>query len=295
MLCPMSDKKICIGVIGGSGLGDALGAEQGRTHEIDTPFGTPSGPVIEAQWDGRTIYLLQRHGPGHVLNPSAVPYRANIFALKRLGVTHILASGATGSLREEMRPGDLVVVDQVIDKTTKRANTFYERAAVHVELSEPFCPVMRRWLLGAAQSVAPETKVHDKGTYICMEGPAFSTRAESHMHRAWGGDLIGMTAMPEARLAREAEISYATVALATDYDCWHESEEEVSVEAVIAVVKKNAQRARRVVARAVDKVPAEHTCIATNALDNAILTAPNHISAEKRQKLGALLGRYFGS
>ncbi|MEM1213574.1 MAG: MTAP family purine nucleoside phosphorylase, partial [Planctomycetota bacterium] len=168
---------------------------------------------------GTRVLLLQRHGPGHTLNPSAVPYRANLFALKALGATHVLASGATGSLREHLHPGQLVLVDQFIDKTSKRANTFYEHAAVHAEFAEPCCPVMRRWLLAAAGRM-PDLTVHTAGTYVCMEGPSFSTKAESEMHRQWGGDLIGMTAMPEARLAREAELAYALIAMPTDYDCW---------------------------------------------------------------------------
>jgi 5'-methylthioadenosine phosphorylase len=249
---------IKIGLIGGSGMGEALLRQtDGRRHEVDTPFGRPSDAIIETEWAGLPVYFLSRHGPGHVLNPSQVPYRANLFALKTLGVTHIIASGAVGSLREEFRPRDLVIPEQVIDKTHKRANTFFEKAAVHVELSEPFCPVLRRTIVevakegsgervqgsggntegttgGEAEPVAeegnsaPEPRtlnpepytVHDRGCYVCMEGPAFSTRAESLMHRLWGGDLIGMTAMPEAKLAREAEISYALVALVTDYDCW---------------------------------------------------------------------------
>ena len=246
---------IKIGLIGGSGLGEAmLRQTDGARHEVDTPFGRPSDAIIETQWAGLPVLFLSRHGPGHLFNPSQVPYRANIFALKRLGVTHVIASGAVGSLREEFRPRDLVIPDQVIDKTHRRSSTFFDKAAVHVELSEPFCPVLRRTLLeegsgfgvqssgnAAAEtgsgegepvaetaSSAPEPhtpkpepfKIHDRGCYVCMEGPAFSTRAESLMHRLWGGDLIGMTAMPEAKLAREAEMSYALVALVTDYDCW---------------------------------------------------------------------------
>ena len=247
---------IKIGLIGGSGLGEAmLRQTEGRRHEVDTPFGRPSDAIIETQWDGMPVFFLSRHGPGHLYSPSQVPYRANVFALKKLGVTHVIASGAVGSLREEFRPRDLVLPDQMIDKTDRRAGTFFERAAVHVELSEPFCPVLRRTLVdvakegpwfgvqgsgnegedsgGEAEPVAespsperrtpnpePSFHVHDRGCYVCMEGPAFSTRAESLMHRLWGGDLIGMTAMPEAKLAREAEMSYALVALVTDYDCW---------------------------------------------------------------------------
>ena len=242
--------EVKIGLIGGSGLGQALaGQVEGTRHEVDTPFGRPSDAILEVPFEGLTVYFLSRHGPGHTLNPSQVPYRANLFAMKQLGVTHIIASGAVGSLRDEFRPRDLVVADQVIDKTTKRANTYYEKAAVHVEFAEPFCPVLRRilveegrsWVGGRASEVggrgsepassqtpeppapASSFRVHDRGCYVCMEGPAFSTRAESLMHRLWGGDLIGMTAMPEAKLAREAEIGYALVALVTDYDCWKQA------------------------------------------------------------------------
>ncbi|MGE5608054.1 MAG: MTAP family purine nucleoside phosphorylase, partial [Bacillota bacterium] len=228
--------SIKIGLIGGTGLGQALGAEtDGTRHELDTPFGRPSDAIIETQWHGLPLLLLSRHGPGHVLNPTQVPSRANIFALKQLGCTHILASGAVGSLREDFRPRDLVIPDQIIDKTSKRPATFFEHAAVHVEFAEPFCPVLRQILAEAGKIVQSEQTnssvqtdrqtqeafaVHSRGCYVCMEGPAFSTRAESLMHRLWGGDLIGMTVMPEAKLAREAEIAYCLVALVTDYDCW---------------------------------------------------------------------------
>ena len=219
----MSNQQIKVGLIGGSGLGQALGAQTGGTrHEIETPFGRPSDAIVETEWAGVPVLVLSRHGPGHVLNPTQVPSRANIFALKKLGCTHIIASGAVGSLREEFKPRDLVIPDQVIDKTAKRPATFFEKAAVHVEMAEPFCPVLRRIILETAKGLGTDFGIHDRGCYVCMEGPAFSTRAESLMHRLWGGDLIGMTAMPEAKLAREAEISYALVALVTDYDCWRQ-------------------------------------------------------------------------
>ncbi len=240
---------IKIGLIGGSGLADAVrSATEGVRHELDTPFGPPSDAVVETAWHGLPVFFLARHGPGHLLQPSRVPYRANIFALKQLGVTHVIASGAVGSLREEFAPRDLVIPDQIIDKTSRRPGTFFEHAAVHVEFSEPFCPVLRRMLVEAGENqesnqgsgvsgqesgdaapsasdsrpLTPDSsfRVHARGCYVCMEGPAFSTRAESLMHRLWGGDLIGMTAMPEAKLAREAEMSYALIALVTDYDCW---------------------------------------------------------------------------
>ncbi|CAN5632800.1 S-methyl-5'-thioadenosine phosphorylase [soil metagenome] len=227
----MSDLKI--GLIGGSGLGAAFaGKMHGIPREIDTPFGKTSDAIIETELHGVLVFFLNRHGPGHLLNPSLVPYRANIFALKQLGVTHIIASGAVGSLREEYQPQQLVIPDQIIDKTQKRTGTFFETAAVHVEFAEPFCPVLRRILIESsevrAQSSVGEpasagvscAQIHPRACYVAMEGPAFSTRAESLMYRLWGGDLIGMTAMPEAKLAREAEIAYALVALVTDYDSW---------------------------------------------------------------------------
>jgi len=218
-----------VGIIGGSGLGEVLqrgmNPEGVVEHQPDTPFGPTSSPVVVGSFAGVDVALLQRHGPGHTLNPRQVPYRANIYALKELGVTHIVASGATGSLREVIEPGDIVLCDQLIDRTDGRPRTFYDAAAVHIEFADPFCPVMRRWLKDAAQHLDDVT-VHDRGTYVCMEGPAFSTRAESQLHRQWGGDLIGMTALPEARLAREAEIAYALVALPTDYDSWRPRKED---------------------------------------------------------------------
>ena len=216
-----------IGLIGGSGLGEALSLrETGTPQYVNTPFGTPSAPIIETTWHGVPVAVLQRHGHGHVYNPSRVPYRANLYALKKLGVTHVLASGAVGSLREEYRPRDVVVPDQVIDKTRLRDGSFFEHSAVHVEFAEPFCPVLRGILKDvadaaiAARGPGAAMRVHHRGCYLAMEGPAFSTRAESLMHRLWGADLVGMTAMPEAKLAREAQLPYALIALVTDYDSW---------------------------------------------------------------------------
>ena len=216
----MKEASPRIGIIGGSGLGQALIARTtGEEHNLDTPFGRPSAAIITSEWNSTPIAFLARHGPGHLLNPSSVPYRANIYALKQLGVTHIIASGAVGSLVEQIAPGHLVIPDQVIDKTYRRVPTFFdEYIAAHVEFAMPFCPVLREHLLKCADAV--DATVHDGATYVCMEGPAFSTRAESELHRAWSGDLIGMTCMPEAKLAREAEIAYALVALPSDYDCW---------------------------------------------------------------------------
>jgi 5'-methylthioadenosine phosphorylase len=292
------DSKIRIGIIGGSGLGEALGAEQGKAQELDTPFGPPSSPLVCANWQGVEIVILQRHGPGHVFNPTQVPYRANIYALKALGVTHIIASGATGSLKDHIHPGELVIADQVIDKTHKRANTFYERAAVHVELSEPFCPVMRRWLLSAARKL-PDLRVHERGTYVCMEGPAFSTRAESHMHRAWGGDLIGMTCMPEAKLAREAEIAYALVALPTDYDCWKPHDPGLGQQALLAEIignlKMASQRSIQLIRAALGDVSLlkQQRSPAHDALGLAIWTDKSRIARDEVERLAVLWGRHF--
>ena len=218
-----------IGIIGGTGLGDALAEHlvDAEFHDIETPFGKPSTAICVGRLGKKQVAFLNRHGKGHKLSPSEVPFAANIFALKKLGVHTVIGSGAAGSLREEIAPGDLVIVDQFIDKTFRRTNSFFGGfGAVHCEMAEPVCGRLRKKLLNAAKDT--DIKTYPKGTYVCMEGPQFSTRAESLMHRAWGGDLIGMTAMPEAKLAREAQICYAMVALASDYDCWrpHEAEKE---------------------------------------------------------------------
>ena len=302
--------ELRVGLIGGTGLGEALGLEQGgaRRHEqIDTPFGRPSDTIVEANWGGATMLLLARHGPGHLLNPSQVPFRANIFALKQLGCTHILASGAVGSLREEFKPKDLVIPDQLIDRTTRRAGTFYEHAAVHVEFAEPFCPVLRQILTEAREEGA---SVHNGGCYVAMEGPAFSTRAESLMHRLWGGDLIGMTAMPEAKLAREAEIPYALIALVTDYDCWRhkpalkdaqEQQQKVDPHLLLKEIKGHlaaaTENAVRLMKRAVELMSGRReqlsACPALHALELAIWSDKSRIAPEEVERLAPLWGRYF--
>jgi 5'-methylthioadenosine phosphorylase len=292
----MSDIKI--GLIGGSGLGQALGAETGERVIIDTPFGPPSAPILTTTWHGVDVAICQRHGIGHTLNPSAVPYRANLWALKSLGVTHVLASGATGSLREQYKPRDLVVVDQLIDKTYKRANTFYDCAAVHVEFSEPFCPVMRKWLLDASAKL-DGIPVHDGGVYIVMEGPAFGTKAESHMHRQWGGDLIGMTAMPEAKLAREAELAYALIALPTDYDCWRPHEPGISANALLEEIIDNLKAATanavELIKLALSDVSAlrQTPSPAHTALALGIWSDKSRLDPAEVQRLDLLWGKYF--
>ena len=237
--------KAKVGIIGGSGLGDALcGEGQGQRRPLSTPFGEPSDVIVETEWEGVGIALLNRHGAGHLINPSTVNYRANIYALKLLGCTHIIASGAVGSLREQIKPRDLVIPDQVIDRTHRRVPTFFDGLlAAHVEFALPFCPVLREHLVNCADAV--DATVHDGGTYVCMEGPAFSTRAESELHRAWGADLIGMTCMPEAKLAREAEIAYALVALPSDYDCWRPHPAELDKHELLKEIIANLTEATR--------------------------------------------------
>jgi 5'-methylthioadenosine phosphorylase len=291
-----------IGIIGGTGLGDALlGRAGGERVEVDTPFGRPSGAPVLADWNGTPVAFLNRHGDGHVYNPSTVPYRANIFALKQLGVRTIIASGATGSLREEFAPGHLVVCDQVIDKTFKRDNTFFDCGLVaHVEMADPFCGRVRGALLKAAAGLRGET--HDIGTYVCMEGPQFSTWAESHMHRAWGGDLIGMTAMPEAKLAREAEMCYALVALPTDYDCWRRSEATADPGALLKEILGNLKRATEaaleLIQAAIPVLAADSqadACPCRRALELALWSDKSKVAPDVVERLRPLVGHYFSS
>ncbi len=288
-----------VGIIGGSGLGDALAtAVPGKTTEVNTPFGRPSAPLMETNWHGTPVVVLNRHGPGHLIPPSAVNYRANIYALKAAGCTHVIASGAVGSLREHIQPRDLVIPDQVIDKTFRRVPTFFDEfCAAHVELAVPFCPVLRGHLLSCADAVSAE--VHDGGTYVCMEGPAFSTRAESEMHRSWGGDLIGMTCMPEAKLAREAELAYALVALASDYDCWKPAAGELDKHALLKEIignlteaTKNAVSLIKAAVARFDQI-AETPSPAHTALELAIWSDREKIPPAAREKLGVLVQKYI--
>ncbi len=287
-----------VGIIGGTGLGDALcGEMDGRRTEVDTPFGRPSDAILQATWGDVDVAVLNRHGPGHLIGPTAVNYRANVYALKALGCTHILASGAVGSLREPVAPTHLVVADQIIDKTFGRESSFFNGSlACHVEMAYPFCPVLRRHLLACAADV--DTTVHPTGTYVCMEGPAFSTRAESEMHRQWGGDLIGMTAMPEAKLAREAEIPYALVALVSDYDCWRPHPDDLDkhelLKEIIAHVHVATGHAITLLRRAIERFGeiAGVPCPAHNALELAIWSDRSSIPPEIAERLGPLLSKY---
>lgn len=297
-------RHVHIGVIGGTGLGDRLfGRGAGSVAKLtdtvcpETPFGTPSGPIQTGILaDGSRISLLARHGDGHVLNPHEVPYRANVFALKMLGVTHVIASGAVGSLREEIQPGHLALVDQFIDRTDGRPRTFYEHAAVHVEFAEPCCPVMRRWLADAAGAAGID--VHTRATYVCMEGPAFSTRAESEMHRKWGGDVIGMTALPEAKLAREAELAYALIALPTDYDCWR-PHDQPAANSLLQEIMANLERATNACVTLIRQALSDVAPIATQtspahrALDLAVWSDTTKIDEGEIERLRPLWGRCF--
>jgi 5'-methylthioadenosine phosphorylase len=282
-----------IGVIGGSGLYEMDGLENVREERVSTPYGEPSDNLIIGTYGGVELVFLPRHGRGHRFNPSEVNYRANIFALKQVGVEWIVSVSAVGSLRGDIAPGHIVVVDQFIDKTFKRQNTFFEKGLVaHVAFGDPVCGVLRGFLLQAAREAG--AKVHDGGTYVCMEGPAFSTRAESNLHRSWGASVIGMTNMPEAKLAREAEMSYATIAMATDYDCWHPDHDAVTVDQVVAVLHQNAALAKQVVRNVVPQILAyNQPSPQSNALATAILTQPGAVTAETRRALAPLIGKYM--
>ncbi|MBC2663920.1 S-methyl-5'-thioadenosine phosphorylase [Novosphingobium flavum] len=283
-----------IGVIGGSGLAEGIGLEDAQEIAVSSPFGEPSGPVTIGRIGKVRFTFLARHGAGHRLSPSAINYRANIDVMKRCGVTDLVALSAIGSLREELAPGQFVAVDQLIDRTSGRAHSFFGQGLVaHVSLADPVCPRLSALVAEAARKAGGT--VHDKGCYIAIEGPQFSTRAESQMYRTWGADVIGMTAMPEARLSREAELPYALLGMVTDYDCWREAEKGVEAAEVFAVMKANAARARDAVKRLAKALPEtrEPSPIDT-ALDHAIVTAPAARDRKLVAMLGAVAGRVLG-
>lgn len=287
-------KPVRLGVIGGSGVYHMQGVEVVREHALETPFGRPSDAVVETRIEDRAVFFLPRHGRGHVLLPSEVPYRANVFAMKRLGVTHLLAVSAVGIMQERIRPGDMVVPDQIFDRTKGvRPSTFFgDGIAGHVAFADPFCDDLRTLIADAARKAG--AILHEGGTYICMEGPQFSTRAESHFYRREvDATVIGMTALPEAKLAREAEMCYAMLAMGTDYDCWHEAEEDVSVEAVVRVLKANAERANAIVKTLAGLLPETSDCACLHAAKFAIITAPHAISDAAKARLQILYGQYF--
>ena len=278
-----------IGVLGGSGVYDLAALEGARDVRIDTPYGEPSDALRIGRLDGREVAFLARHGRTHRLLPGEIEHRANVYALKSIGVSRIFAVSAVGSMREAIRPRDVVLVDQFIDRTVHRHGTFFgDGVAAHVSFADPICPELHDVLALAA---APATeRVHESGTYLCIEGPAFSTRAESRLYRGWGVDVIGMTNLPEAKLAREAQICYATLALVTDYDCWHEEEEDVSVAAVLDNLRANADLAVAILRRAIRDTPEERSCACARALEHAILTPLDALPPKVRERLRVLRG-----
>ena len=281
--------KHVLGVVGGTGVYEIPGLEQLEELQVDTPYGSPSDLVRRGALGDTTLLFLPRHGRGHRVAPHEINYRANICALKKLGAQQLISVSAVGSMRKYIEPGDLVVPHQFIDLTRRRSSTFFEAGVVaHVAFADPVCPQLSAALAAASRRVG--ATIHEGGIYVCIDGPQFSTRAESHLYRDWGVSVIGMTAMPEAKLAREAELPYAILALATDYDCWHQGEEDVSVEGVLAVMRKNAELAKRTLADLSARLPDPSHSIASTALATAIMTAPEHRPSDANARLGWLLG-----
>ncbi len=286
-----------LGVLGGSGLYEIDGLTDVREERVETPWGKPSDAVVRGRLGDVELLFLPRHGRGHRVSPSAINYRANVAALKKLGATHLVAVSAVGSMKEEIVPGHLVIVDQFIDLTRRRASTFFSQSptgedegapVAHVSFAEPTCRTLADALADAAATTG--ATVHRGGTYVCIEGPQFSTRAESLLYRSWGVSVIGMTNVTEAKLAREAELPFATLALATDYDCWHGGHDDVSVDAVVAVLKGNVAKARGAIAAIAKSLPDPTKSIAFGALKNAVMTDPAILSAETREKYRLLTG-----
>ena len=282
---------LTIGIIGGSGLYAMDGLTDVREVEVETPFGAPSDVVVAGRLGGTQLLFLPRHGRGHRLLPSELPFRANVWALKHLGAERVIAVSAVGSLREEIAPGHLVVPDQFVDRTFGRIATFFGNGIVaHVAFGDPVCPVLSRALVDGARRLG--ATVHAGGTYVCMEGPQFSTRAESELYRSWGASIIGMTNLQEAKLAREAELCFATLALATDYDCWKQDAHEVAIADVLAVLQANVALAKRVIHDVVPALPAEPGCGCGRALEDAIITDRARIPAKVKHDLAPIIGRY---
>lgn len=282
-----------VGVIGGSGLYNMEGMTEVEKVKVSTPFGEPSNAIILGNLEGVRVAFLPRHGEGHRIGPSELPAKANIYALKSLGVERIVSVSAVGSLKEEIEPLDVVIPDQLIDCTRGRASTFFTDGIVgHVSLAEPFCPVLSQLSFEASTKVG--AKVHKGGTYLVMEGPQFSTKAESQLYRSWGADIIAMTALPEAKLAREAEICYAIIALVTDYDCWHPSCESVTTEMILTNLRKGIDTVKSILKLLLPSIPQKRDCACASALEYAIATEAKYIPEKKRKELGLLIGKYLG-
>jgi 5'-methylthioadenosine phosphorylase len=284
--------SIQTGIIGGSGLYDMAELTDREERRIATPFGDPSAPYVIGTLRGRRVAFLARHGIGHRFSPSELNFRANIYGFKTLGVEYILSASAVGSLKEEYKPMDLVIPDQFFDRTKGRISTFFGDGLVaHVGFAHPFCKPLSGIAYDSAQKAG--ATVHKGGTYVCMEGPQFSTLAESNLYRSWGMDIIGMTNLQEAKLAREAEICYTTMALVTDYDCWHPSHDAVTVEMIVANLVQNAKTAQQVIANAVERLPFDRTCECATALQHALITRPDAIPAEAKRRLAPIVAKYL--
>ncbi len=281
-----------IGVIGGTGLYDIEGLIDVEEVEIDTPFGKPSDTITIGKLEGVGIAFLPRHGRGHRISPTELPVRANIYALKSLGVEHIIAVSSVGSFKVEIKPGDLVIPDQLIDRTRNRANSFFGNGIVtHIPFADPFCPILYQVLYESAKEVG--ANVHPKGTFVVMEGPAFSTRAESRLYRSWGADIIGMTALPEAKLAREAEICYAIIGCVTDYDSWWHSAEPITIDVILNTMRQNVNTAKKIIKLAVSRLLDKRHCPCACALEIAIVTDPKLIPDDQKKKLDLIIGKYL--
>lgn len=282
-----------IGVIGGTGLYDIEGLTDIKEVNIDTPFGKPSDTITIGKLEGVGIAFLPRHGKGHHISPTELPVRANIYALKSLGVEHIIAVCSAGSFKQGIKPGHLVIPDQLIDRTRNRVNTFFsDGIVVHIPFAEPFCSILCQVLYESAKEAG--ASVHPSGTFVVMEGPAFSTRAESRLYRSWGADIIGMTALPEAKLAREAEICYAIIGCVTDYDSWMERSEPVTIGVILNTLFQNIDTARKIIKLAISRIPERQDCGCATALETAIITDRELIPAEQKKKLNLLIGKYIG-
>ena len=281
-----------IGIIGGSGLYSMKGLSETRELRLKTPFGDPSEAIVTGLLEGKRVAFLARHGRGHRILPTEINYRANIYSLKLLGVDRIISVSAVGSLKEELAPGEFLVADQFVDRTKHRTSTFFGGGLVaHVTFDKPTCPQLSSLL--ADSCVHCGVKVHRKGTYICMEGPQFSTLAEAHMHRRFGFDVIGMTNVTEAKLAREAELCYASIAMITDYDCWHPDHESVTGAQIIATLNQNAENAQQVLRQAVKGMPVHHECKCDTALAHALITEPKLVPASTKKRLAPIIGKYM--
>lgn len=283
-----------VGIIGGSGLYEMEGLENVKEEIVSTPFGDPSDNFIIGYLEGVKMIFLPRHGRGHRILPSEINFRANIYGMKKLGAQWIISVSAVGSMKEHLKPGHIVIPDQFFDRTKARINTFFGNGiAAHVSFSDPVCPVLSDCLFRSAMNIGAH--VHKGGVYICIEGPQFSTKAESHIYRSWGVDVIGMTNLPEAKLAREAEICYATLALVTDYDCWHEAEEPVTAEMVMETLSKNIETSKKIIKNVIKILPDEKGCLCGSALKNAIMTQKEKISSELKKRLDILIGKYLNA